>query len=1121
MDYQDDETNDIKYTNPSFDFSVAGASTTHVIATSGNHTLNFTRGTTDPVPDFLPGDFDVKDGAVVRFYGCIVPDNTSACDTSPADTGDTETADDPQVLDELAVDEDASNGEAEGNIAPWLGINASVPDGMDIVIQAIYYRTSDSEDLVGGQTYRECSGDSAPSEENDVWSCPTGETLSVNDGEDNETDVVFTKDEKDDNSALLVNARADGDLENRHVNLNLKETGRFSGVYQGCVRLTDANGDGRDANSDPVKDEITDWGRQVIPGEEAGDDCAGAAVVAVESGPVTIEYRDSGGSKRTLRIEIDNVPPTISVTSPADGSASGDQTPDFSGSIEDADSGLTDNSFRLVVDNRIDKGSGVEGKNDGFALDGKGLNADVSTNKATVSSTTDYTGYDTSDPSQFAIVSATGTNGLYMLGDDRCSDDQEVCHILSEEYDDGASRGTFDDSLRLDLYDSANEPLDVREKEFEIDFQAFVMDMAGNIGFSDSDPASPRYINDLGTKSGDRKVPNVLGYYSAHIITLDEKDPEIMTAQSATGYYGRNSAKNPMADRSGIMVVFDGPIAASSVSNDTFSVELDDESVASVVDHEVDGKYVFLRLGSELASDATPMIDIADGEKVEDMAGNETFGKEQDEFEAADGISPRLTVTLSGGSGTGTGNEGPDKLTKDQITVHVASDEPLQGQVQIAVVCSDLEWNEGDNANVKKDIGDFVANRNTTAARTPSDPYTMTPAVAKKNEEYDYTCGYEIEVGGEDLVQDFDWSPVPALSRPGENWDYTWQKLDGEPGEVATALADGKLTAVAFGRDGSRYPDPKGSGDTVQNWGSASAEFTLDTKVVYPDPNSDITKGGDLQPKPDGQSKEARPFVLIEFLETTTVTLDSVELDGVEVASEFEQPDHNRFVYWPESLSQGDHEVEVEATDAAGNEASFSYEFETVARGDFVIRMNAGWNAISVPADPVDTTIGSVFTNPAITTVIGWDTQGWRIAMRRDGVWESNDKYGALNEIRAKYGYWVKSDGFVQQAVTLKGGTSRDAGGTPILISIPTEPGWNFVGVVDQDGDQTEDHFDDGLKDSSKNGITASEYLGSNYIRAYTWDATFSRFDVLRPDVQMKIGKGVWVYYPEGTGIAP
>ena len=42
---------------------------------------------------------------------------------------------------------------------------------------------------------------------------------------------------------------------------------------------------------------------------------------------------------------------------------------------------------------------------------------------------------------------------LYNFGDDACDDDQEICHILSERYDDGATNGTFEDSLRLDLWD--------------------------------------------------------------------------------------------------------------------------------------------------------------------------------------------------------------------------------------------------------------------------------------------------------------------------------------------------------------------------------------------------------------------------------------------------------------------------------------------------------------------------------------------------------------------------------------------------------------------------------------------------------------------------------------------
>ena len=43
------------------------------------------------------------------------------------------------------------------------------------------------------------------------------------------------------------------------------------------------------------------------------------------------------------------------------------------------------------------------------------------------------------------------------------------------------------------------------------------------------------------------------------------------------------------------------------------------------------------------------------------------------------------------------------------------------------------------------------------------------------------------------------------------------------------------------------------------------------------------------------------------------MTLESVELDDVEIKDEFERPQDNRFVYWPASIAQGDHEIEVEA----------------------------------------------------------------------------------------------------------------------------------------------------------------------------------------------------------------
>ena len=1093
------------------------------ISASGNVTLNFSgdKAATDPMD--ITGN--------IRFFGCTV-DSGTTCDIDGNDDGIA-----PDELQDISatfeIDEDGSSGEnADAKIAPWLAINASIPSEKNVLIYAVYYETSSKETLDGGQVFSSCTApaklettddddveilSSAPTTTpiNTEWKCVTKDTqgdvtaASEADTENESTDVVFTEDEIEDNDALVVRAKSDGDMQS--VNLFLVETGRFSGQYEGYVRLTDANGDGRDAEaSDPMMD--NDWGRVIADGTAVGtvdDDYAGAAVLGVESGPLTIEYNDTDGRTRPLRIEIDRQPPAISITSPVHGTSSDDHTPDYNGSIEDTDSGIVADSFRLVIDNEIDA-MDDGAKNSDFALDEsvlRGINVVPEPPKTIVTHAGEYYGYGSSA----AVIGAAWPMDLYDLGRESCGD-QDRCHIKADRHDDGANNATFSDSIRLNLQDGGDEA-ETRDREYQVDFQAFAMDRAGNIGFSDSDPSNPRFINDLGEPKDERNKGNVFGYYSAHIVTLDEKDPEVKPDRSATGFYGTDSDGNMIVDRSGVMVVFDGPIDASSVTTDTFAVDLDEDTAATVTDVDVEKNYVFLKLADMLDSDATPMVEIAVGGKVEDMAGNETFANEFDQFAVKDGITPRLTVTLSGGSGTGTGSESAEKLTKDRITVHVESDELLQGSPRIIVACSGISWNtlSGDSTD-SNDIDDLVANRSGAFSDRPSEDPAITMPKASNTDAagktYEYTCGYDV-LDDNNFDDDYAIDDVSSLNRSGTTWEFTWQNPSG----AVQKLQDGSLTAVAFARDRSRYY--KADGSDLENWGSTSAEFTLDTSLNSPAADG----GGDLQPGDGDMVKESRPFVLIEFDEPTTVTLESVELDDVEIKDEFERPQDNRFVYWPASIAQGDHEVEVEATDGAGNEVFFEYSFEVADRGDFLINLLAGWNAISVPADPVDTAIGAVFTDPSVDTVIGWDTQGWRIAVRRDGVWESNQRYAALNEIRARYGYWVKSRNFVRQPVQLRGPVSRTDGGNPGLISIQTVPGWNFVGVIDQDGDQTEDDFSNSLQGSDGQLVTANDYLGQNYVRAYTWDATFSRFDVVRPIDAMKIGAGVWVYY-EG-GIAP
>ena len=1029
------------------------------IQTPGSGTLTFEGSTSGYKP--------IDSGGNIRFFGCIKA--SSPCDPPDPDPEDFNDLHD--VTSSIPVDEDGFWGNASSSAIPWFAVNPNLPDNKDILIYAIYYETSGRESMVGGQSYYYCTnGDDPTRERNDIWRCGGSEAQERDGG----GEVQFTSNEIDGNDNLLILARSDGDRE--AVNLHLAETGLFTGRYEGYVRLTDTNGDGRFSPSDT---QSTNWGARVRDAAGSGD--SDAAVLGVASGPVTIEYRDSGGRRRTLRIAIDYEPPRIDIDHPRHASSSDDHSPDFIGSFEDNDSGLARDSFRLVVDNNADSSPN-------FALDGivPTFNVRGSGPNGSVSRREDYVGYSTSSDDPFGVIDP---RQLFDLGDDSCSRNQDRCFIEADRYDDGASLGRFDDSVRLRLGGD--------EQEFGVDFQAFVVDLAGNVGFSDADPDDPYFINDLGEEDPqDRYAPNVFGYLSAHIIGLDEKDPEVSTTRSATGYYGRDRDDQVVPDRRGVMLVFDGPINPSSIGLSTFYVELDDGAEAEVVDVDVDEQYVFLKLADELDSDETPYVGIAAGESIRDFAGNITSGRELQRFEANDGISPQLTVTLSGGSGRGEDREGPDRLTNNIINIHVESDEPLQGTPTVVVVCESLSWEETvDGRTIEYDIDDFIANRHGAFNGRP-----------REVSGTDYTCGYNSD--RDNPGDSFQPTEFSMNSRPGENWEIQWRNSRSG----SSSLEDGRLRVVAFARDRSRHVR---EGQYVQSWVASSTEFTLDTEFLSPLRSG----GGEVQPEDNSTSTELRPFIFIDFAEATTVTLDSVTLDGVEIKDEFTNRETNRFVYWPPSMSRGEHEIVVEATDAAGNPLEFDLEFVSTQRGDFVLDLVTGWNAISVPADPIDTNIESVFTNPAIQSVIGWDTEGWRVAVRRDGVWESSQTFGSLTDVRARYGYWVKSESFVQQRVALRGTIRRSDGVVPSLYQIPTLDGWNFVGVVDNDGDQTEDHFGISLRDSQDVPVTASDYLGPNFIRAYTWDATFNRFDTLRPTDTMRIGDGVWVFY--GGGIAP
>ena len=1014
----------------------------------------------EPTIEYKP--MDIEDESLISFWGRITVDSGTPGELQ-------------NLQAHLELDEDVGSGGAaeEGqDVAPWLSVNKTIPDNASIELMYIVYHTSEWETLIGGNDA--CAYDPTTS--------PTCTNLNLSTGlEDRLPD--FSNAEEKALSSLTVEARADG--RDGRWNLRLHETGRFTGRYEGYLKLTDENGGDGDDNG---------WGLDV--GAATGSDAAGAAVIGVESGPVVIAYKDTDGSNKLLEIEIDTVAPAIVIDSPAHESQGQDTSPEFAGSFSDRDSGLREDSFALYVDHAEDDdengGNGWKSValdlSVSLADDGYGVVLADGDAGAVVETVGNYIGYSTTSPT-YAVIQHDKVFGL--PSDD---DDDPLRMVEADNFDDGDNDGAFGQSVRID-FNLARD----RTYNHTIDFQAVVADVAGNLGFSDSDNDGPRFINNLGEETDDREPRryNVIGWYARHIFFLDETDPEIYQEQSVTGFYSENSDDEPQVNRSGILVAFDKAVDADSIGVDTFAVTLDTAGTqeVSVIDVDVDGRAVYLLLESELASDAQPYVDIPAGEWVSDPAGNRLTGGDQKPFATKDGITPILTVTLAGGSGSGEGDEGPSKLTNGAIITSISADEEISSTPSLVVICSSIGWDPEDGENTK-DLDTLVGNRSGG----------LDNGSANFNDVDSYDCGYD-DGRNPDLQQ------LQSYSRPGLTWEYEWVNLTG-----ARKLEDGKLTVVAFARDRQSYAslgtkrvnDDPAQADTY-NWGAATVEFRYDTTLDAPT----------ATPENDATVTESRPFVLLAYEDAVTVGIDEFEIDGT--VQEINSIGGNRYLYWPEALGLGTHEVSVDATDAAGNEDTFDYSFKVAERSAFNMKLIAGWNAVSLPANPVDNAIESVFTEGVIDMVAGWDASDpekpWSIATRMEGDWSTHEEFATLNKVHAQYGYWVHAQGFVTQRVQLVGGINRtDPEITPPdLVSIPTLKGWNFVGVIDQDGDQTENNFGEALANGD-NAVDAGDYLGSNK-RAYTWDAVRSEFQILDDGDDIEIGDGIWVYY--GPGIAP
>ena len=167
---------------------------------------------------------------------------------------------------------------------------------------------------------------------------------------------------------------------------------------------------------------------------------------------------------------------------------------------------------------------------------------------------------------------------------------------------------------------------------------------------------------------------------------------------------------------------------------------------------------------------------------------------------------------------------------------------------------------------------------------------------------------------------------------------------------------------------------------------------------------------------------------------------------------------------------------------------------------------NRGFNLISLPTTPADTSIASVLSGIAdsVTAVWSYDSSqpsGWAV------YYPNNPDISTLSTMTAGYGYWVQ----VSKDVTLTGAGTVIASGASTPPSRTLVPGWNLVGYYQPDSTTTSTSVDSAFASIGTAGVA--------YTSIFKYDTstgTFSAPTTIAP------GDAVWIFVTgAGATLAP
>ena len=532
-----------------------------------------------------------------------------------------------------------------------------------------------------------------------------------------------------------------------------------------------------------------------------------------------------------------------------------------------------------------------------------------------------------------------------------------------------------------------------------------------------------------------------------YAVRIDNQEPQLQSATTGPTWDADDDEVDMGADDpNSILVVFSEELDESTVEDSDFTVE-----GTSVTDVQVEGENVFLTVSSELAPDEEPDVELVGS--VRDVAGNrQTSGEDT----AEDGIAPTLTVEITGGNRS---------VTNDDIKVTITANEDVgtpkvtfskvvdAGDIEDDATTDDID--ERMYALEEEDVKDAVlkSQRMYEVSYEASGPGLYSVYVTANDANSSNTGTAGVSKGPIDL---------------GDDTDAILFEFDNDVGEPTVSPEEtdnsAPFIAIDFAAEGNEYYDDDAKLDKV-----------------------DVDSYGDVM--------------------ITSASIDSPDMDEMDITDMLVTTDNVVFLYKASDLAKGDHVITVTATDTAGNELEdHELTVEVSEREPFELELKPGWNLVSLPGTPTNTSINAVIPadHPA-NTILTYDaTDGWMTAIRsEDGTW-----LGTLMTVDATRAYWIQTDSFESINVDIP----RISAGTSVPPTIALSAGWNFVPVVDVSGELS--HGDQ---------VSASAYFsGVDVNRVYTFNTLMGMWDVVEVGTEnLMVGYGYWVHADEDDVLAP